>query len=470
MRRCLILLALAAALPAAAQPSRPLMPMLDAAGIAKSCDEGLARARDLVKAMAAKAGGAGFFAEWNRLEIAIEDTSGPISNFGNLHPDKVTRDAAAPCLQKYTAFQTEIFQDEKVFARLKDAKPADARETKLKKNLAEGFEDSGIALPAQKRARAKEIFTRLEELRLEFERNVGEDGTTVTFTPDEVEGLGEAFLGRQKRDAGGHYVMGLDEPSYSAFMVNARSEAARRRYFMARSKKGGARNLEILDEGFRLRKELAGLYGLPTYADYALRRKMVGSPAVVSKFLAEVKGAVTEVEKRELDELAAEKRRDRGEDARLQRWDVSYYEEKVRKARFRVDQEKYRAYFPTEKSMEFAMLVAETLYGVKFRRRRSRPGIPRCAISTWPTRKAASTWPASTSTSIRATASATARGTRACAAGARSRHGRRIRCSPPTSAATGSTRASARRCCTSSATPCTPCCRRPSTSRRREPR
>jgi thimet oligopeptidase len=46
---------------------------------------------------------------------------------------------------------------------------------------------------------------------------------------------------------------------------------------------------------------------------------------------------------------------------------VSYYEEKVRKARFRVDQEKYRAYFPTEKSMEFAMLVAETLYGVKFR-------------------------------------------------------------------------------------------------------
>jgi thimet oligopeptidase len=365
--RSIILLLAAAALPATAQPSRPLLPILDAPGIAKSCDAGLARARDMIKAMEARPGQGGFFAEWNRLQIAMEDTVAPISNLGNLHPDKAVRDAAEPCLQKYSALSTEIFQNEKLYARLKEAKPATPREEKLKRNLGEGFEDSGIALPPEKRARAKEIFTRLEKLRQDFERNVRDDPTTVRFTAAELAGLPEAFLKRQKRDAEGHYVLGLDEPTYVTVMTNAPNEGARKRHFIARANKGGLVNLDILEEGFTLRRELANLYGLPTYADYALRRKMAGKTQVVTKFLAEVKSALDVVEKRELEELAAAKKKELGEGAVLARWDASYYQEKVRKERFAVDQEKYRQYFPTAKSVDFAMLVAETLYGVKFR-------------------------------------------------------------------------------------------------------
>ena len=365
--RTLILAAITVALPAAGQTSRPLLPLLDAPGIAKSCDAGLARARDMIKAMEARPGEVGFFGEWNRLQIAMEDTAAPISNLGNLHPDKAVRDAAEPCLQKYSALSTEIFQDEKLYARLKEAKPANAREEKLKRNLAEGFEDSGIALPPDKRSRAKAIFTRLEKLRQDFERNVRDDPTVVKLTPAELEGLGEAFLKRQKRDAEGNYILGLDEPSYVTVITNAPNEEARKRYFIARSNKGGLRNLDILEESFTLRRELANLYGLATYADYALRRKMVGKTEVVTRFLADVKGALDSVEKRELEDLAAAKKKELGESAVLARWDTAYYQEKIRKARFAVDQEKFREYFPTDKSLQFAMLVAETLYGVKFR-------------------------------------------------------------------------------------------------------
>jgi thimet oligopeptidase len=375
MRRLLLAVAACVGVSAAAQnPQRPQVPLLDAPAITKACDATLARARKAIAAMEAKKGPAGIFGEWNRLQIGMEDI-GPIYLLGNVHPDKAVRDAAEPCLQKYTELSTEINQNEKLFRRLSAAKPANQVQAELRKDVIEGFEDSGVALPPAKRKRAKEIFDKLEELRQAYDRNVRDDPTRVTFTAAEMEGLPEAYLKRHDslKDKDGNYVLTLQSPSYAPFMQNAKQEPARRRYYVAKLSEGGAKNLDLLYEIFVLRKELAGLYGLPTYAHYVQRRKMVGSPEVVNKFLGEVKAAVLEVEKKELGELAAEKAKETGKplaETRLERWDVSYYQEKVRRERFSIDQEKLRKYFPTGKAIDFTLLLSETLYGVKFRERK----------------------------------------------------------------------------------------------------
>ena len=309
-------------------PSRPLAPLYDAAGLTKACEGVLASARKQVSAMEAKAGGAGIFDEWNRLSISLENVMDGIYLLGEVHPDKAVRDAAEPCLQKYTTFGTELLQNEKLFARVKAAKPATAHQTKLKKDLMDGFEDSGVALPAAKRARAKQIFDTLEEKRQVFDRNVRDDPTKVTFSAAEMEGMPAGYMKthESKKDASGNYVLDLKYPSYIPFMQNAKSEAARKRYYVAKLNEGGAANLDLLDDIFKLRKELAGLYDLPSYADYVLRRKMVGRPEVVTKFLGDVKGAVTYLEKKEIEELRAEKAKELDrplETTKLERWDVS---------------------------------------------------------------------------------------------------------------------------------------------------
>src|SRR6185503_6877205 len=160
---------------------------------------------------------------------------------GSVSPDKAVRDASEPCLQKYTALSTDLFQNEKLFARVRAAKPAGAHQAKLRKDLLEGFEDSGVALPPAKRARAKEIFDRLEQLRQDFDRSIREDPTKVTFTAADVEGMPEGWLKAQEknRDASGNYRVGLDYPSYFPFMQNAKSEDARKRYFIAKNNEGG---------------------------------------------------------------------------------------------------------------------------------------------------------------------------------------------------------------------------------------
>ena len=361
-----------AAAPAKA-PQRPLVGAYDAATVTSLCNDGIARARDSFARMEARKGGAGFFDEWNRLQVEIEDVVNPIYLVGSVHPDKAVRDAADPCLTKYTTLSTELFQSEKLFARVKATKPANARQAKLRKDLIEGFEDSGVALPPDRRKRAKEIFDRLEELRQAFDKSVRDDPTTVVMTPAEMEGMPEAYLKAQKKDGQGNYVLRLDYPAYFPFLTNARNEEARRRYWIAKQNEGGAENLKRMDEIFLLRKELASLYGLPSFAHYSLRRKMVEKPETVTKFLADVKAAVTEVEKRELEELRAEKARETGKPlaaTTLRRWDVQYYQERVRSARYSVDQEQLRKYFPTDKAVAFALELSQTLYGVRFAERK----------------------------------------------------------------------------------------------------
>jgi len=354
---------------AAPQPRRPLVPLLDAAGVTRLCDETIASAKKTIAEMDAKSGAGAIFDEWNRLQIAIENAANPIYLLGSVHPDKAVRDAAEPCLQKITTLGTDILQDEKLYARMKAASPANPHQAKLKKDVLEDFEDSGVALPPDKRARAKAIFDKLEELRQAYDRNVRDDPTTVTFTPAEMEGMPEPYLKAKKRDQQGNYVLKLDYPSYLPFLENAKNGAARERYYRAKLNEGGAPNLDLLNEIFQLRKELAGLYGLPSFAHYSLRRKMAHDPATVQKFLDDVKVAVTDLEKKELEELRAEKAKDLGTplaDTKFNRWDLAYYQEKVRHNRYAIDQESLRKYFPTGKAIEYVFRISQTLYGVKF--------------------------------------------------------------------------------------------------------
>jgi len=371
MNRLIPILFAAVVLPAgAADPRAPLVPLYDAAGATRACDEGLARVKKTIDALAARKGANAIFAEWNRLFIQIEDASNALSLYATIHPDAAVRAASEECDQKFTSLNTELYQNEKLYARVKAAVPGNPKQAKLQRDLLQGFEDSGVSLPPDKRARAKQLADQMEELRQAFERNVRDDPTTVSFTPGEVAGLSEAYLKSKKRDASGNYVLRLEQPSYGPFMENARSEAARERYYRARFNQGGEKNLEILQKLYELRRELAQLHGLPTFADYVLRRKMAANPETVNKFLADVKAAVEPIERREIDELRAEKARELGADptaVRLNRWDVAYYQERIRRARFDIDQEKLRAYFPSAKAVDFALLVAERLYGLRFK-------------------------------------------------------------------------------------------------------
>jgi thimet oligopeptidase len=82
-----------------------------------------------------------------------------------------------------------------------------------------------------------------------------------------------------------------------------------------------------------------------------------------------VKAAVTEREKRDLEEFRAGKARHLNqplEATTLNRWDVAFYTERIRRERYSVDEEAFRPYFPPQQSLKFVMRLAEQMFGIKY--------------------------------------------------------------------------------------------------------
>ena len=264
-------------------------------------------------------------------------------------------------MRDIASFHVEVLQNEALFERVRAVTPATPPHARLKKDLIEAFEDSGVALPPEPRARAKAIVERLTASTRSSRATSATTRRASPSRPRSARGSRRAYLARVAKDASGRIVLGFDYPDFNPFMANAANEEARRRYYMAYLHRGTPRNLEILDEIVALRKELAGLYGLPSYAHYVTRRRMAGTPDAVDRFLADVQDVVRSVEERDSRGAArAESRADRiargARDARRAGM-CSYFSERLRERRYSIDQEALRKYFPMPGTLDWLLAV-----------------------------------------------------------------------------------------------------------------
>jgi len=353
--------------------TRPTVPIYDAAALVTAAEHALAEARlrlaEIETLPTERITPEAVLDAWDRIAMMLEDAYGPISLLNSVHPDAEVRDAGDRALIEESVFMTELFQNEQLYERVRRVEPVTNAQKQLQKDLLEAFEDSGVALPPEKRDRFKVISERLTELAQEFSKNIRENKTVLTFTPEECGGLPQSYMDRVPRDGQGNIVVGFDYPDYVPFMSNAVDAEARKRYYVANMNRGTARNLEIMDEIVALRKEIADLYGVPSYAHYVTKRRMVENPETVARFLDEVKNGVTEAELSDLRQLAEVKAELTGlpvEQSSIARWDVVYYRERLREKRYAVDQEALRAYFPTLPTLHWMLDITERLYGIRF--------------------------------------------------------------------------------------------------------
>jgi thimet oligopeptidase len=353
---------------------RPLLPVFsNAEQVNALCDAGLAVARRKIDAFAAAphnaAAAASALRRWDEIAMQVEDFGGATDIAASVATDAKVRDAADACNVRVSSLFNGLYQNTGAYERIRLVKSAAGPDAELLKVLNEGFEDAGVTLPEARRQRAREILDRLDQLAIEFQKNTREVRANIDFAPAELGGLPPAYLERHQPGADGRVTLTMDYTDYFPFMENAVSGEARQCYFVAFNNVGGERNLVIMAEADNLRKELAGLFGKPSYAEYALQRRMAGTPQAVWRFLDQVKAKVDEVERRDLDILRQAKSAMLGTpvvDTRIERWDTFFYLERVRRERYAIDQEALRRYFPSEASVAWMFDLAHRLYGVRF--------------------------------------------------------------------------------------------------------
>jgi thimet oligopeptidase len=359
---------------ATAKDARPQIPLFKSGQITPRCDAGLAdlasRAAALEKMPLSDAKNAkSVLAKWDDLAVATEDLQGPFDFLSNVDPDPQVRSEMEACLVRINAFTTQLFQNEKLFQLIKATAVSDIIDAKLRQDALDGFEDTGVTLPKAKQQRMLELAKKLDELAQEYARNVRDNTEKLAFSADEVKGLPESYLAKAKRDDKGNYLLGYDKPDYFPFMESSENSAARKRFEIGYENRGGAKNLAVLAEATQLRREMAGLFGFDNYADYVQRRRMAERAKGVLAFLDAVQQAIVDVEKKEIEQLRvfkAERLKTALLDTTMPRWDQLYWQEQLKKARFNVDQEALRKYFPTEAAIPWILDVSAKLYGVKF--------------------------------------------------------------------------------------------------------
>lgn len=372
MNRSFLLPCLLLALAGSPASARTTIEIFDTAeAVNRACDAGVAAAReaaeDIRQVPIEQAGVDNVLAAWDDLYMAMADRIGPAYLQAYVHPDQAVRDAGQDCINRTTRLETDLYQDPALFQRVQAVVPDDAADRALQTHLLAEFEDSGVALSDERRQRAKALLQRIEELGQQFQQNLRENDTVLTFAPDEQRGLPDAFIERVPSDDQGNLRLQMQYPHYFPFMENAADADARERFYRAFNNRGGDANLDILDQLESLRRELAGLYGFDSYAAFATRRRMVGDPATVHAFLDRVADTLAPLQTAELAELTRLKAEYTGRDeVTLAPWDKSFYLTRLRESRYDIDAEAMRRHFPMPAMTDWVLHVAEKLYGLRF--------------------------------------------------------------------------------------------------------
>ncbi len=253
----------------------------------------------------------------------------------------------------------------------------------LDKTLAD-FRRQGAQLATADKEQLKLLDAELSVVTTRFSQNVLdatnafelviEDESRLAGLPESAREMArEAAMAKGK--AG--YRFTLQAPSVTAVLTYADDAELRREIwtaFNARGTAGEHDNRGLVGKVLELRRARANLLCFKHFADLVTDDRMAKDGESAKRFiddLTEKSLAAFEREQTELAEFAASL----GAKPPLSPWDVGYYVEKLRKARFELDEEELRAYFPAERALQGAFEVAERLYGVKI--------APRNGVPVW---------------------------------------------------------------------------------------
>jgi len=329
---------------------------------------------------------ASFVVPLEELSHRLNRVWSPISHLNGVANSAELRFAYNECMPLLTAYTSELGQNTALQAGYAyilqhEVSTLNAVQVKVVENALRDFRLAGVALPAERKARYREVIQRLAQLTTKFSENVLDAGLAYTRHITDFKVLAglpgntieRAAANAQEANLAG-WLLKLDQPTYQAIMASAEDGALRRDFYEAwitRASELGPSagrfdNNPLITEIMRLRHEAAELLGFGNYAAYALATRMAKNCAQVLGFLEELAQRCLPTARQEFSAL--EKFAGRS----LAPWDVAFYSEKLQEDRFKISQEALRPYFPLPKVLSGLFMVAKKLYGIEIC---ERPGV-----------------------------------------------------------------------------------------------
>eukprot|EP01062_Namystynia_karyoxenos_P074406 TRINITY_DN71292_c0_g1_i1.p1 TRINITY_DN71292_c0_g1~~TRINITY_DN71292_c0_g1_i1.p1 ORF type:complete len:812 (+),score=274.24 TRINITY_DN71292_c0_g1_i1:98-2437(+) len=316
----------------------------------------------------------------NSVDVLLGNAASSAELTESVAPEKATRDAATACYLNISAYWGALSRDPQLYGVFKAASSpdvGDAAQRRWVSVTALAYKQSGVDLPAEKRAELQNITDQLDALGAQYEDVLDSSRGVVTRDVADsaaLEGLSAEYIAQ--RTKGDVVEISTDYPDYIPAMRYARNATLRKELYRLNLQRGMKEgNVETLEKVLRLRAQAAALLGYANWAEYSMAEQTVGGARAARAFLESAADSggdlsVRSRSQRELGEMALLKGADwaagrysyccgcnccdcpettsdpSGKDsAKIEAWDSAYYKELLRNRSYSFDSARLSEYF-----------------------------------------------------------------------------------------------------------------------------
>ena len=323
-----------------------------------------------------------------RMLQRVQATFGVLSQADTNPARQAVQKTVAP---KLSAHNDAIYLNPKLFARVRYLYERRAQlhlnpeQAQLLTVVYQRFVRAGAELSLADQSKLRAINTQLSTLQTAFQQKLlagTKDGGLVASDPVQLAGLSEGELAGAAQAASargltGRWLVPLQNTTQQPALASLENRATREQLFNLswnRSEKGDANDTRAtIEEIAQLRAQKAALLGFPNWASYVLADQMAVTPANAEAFMAKLIPATAAEQHREAAEID-QVIKSGGENFTVKPWDWERYSERVRKARFDLDQNEVKPYFELNNVLQKGLFfAANQLYGITFKERHDLP-------------------------------------------------------------------------------------------------
>ena len=289
-----------------------------------------------------------------------------------------------------SAHHDALLLNEKLFARVKavydQRSSLQGEDLRLTEVLYDQFVHEGALLSAADKEALKKINSEIAVLQTKFTNQVNagtKEAAVLVDKVEELDGLSEEAITRaaEAATAAGHkgkYLLEQTNTSRPGYLVDLNNRDVRRRVLeasLSRCSSGDSTNTHpTITRIAALRAEKAKLLGLPNFASWALSDQMAGRPEAVERLISQLAPACRAKVAADVAELEAFAQQTEGKDFKLAAWDLDYYAERLKKAKYDLNEADLKPYLVLDSVLKNGVFyAANQLYGLTFK---PRPDIP----------------------------------------------------------------------------------------------
>lgn len=287
----------------------------------------------------------------------------------------------------FSAHRDKLYLNDKLYQRIKaiDTRNLDSESKRLHQYYLENFELAGAGLSAEKKQNLMKINQELATLSSQFGSKLLEarkNGGLLISDVKELDGLSAeqiSVASEEAKKAGhiGKYLLNIDNTTQQSLLISLNNRKTREKLFKAswnRASRGdNADTRAIIERMVELRLQKAQLVGNKSFAEWKLKDQMAKTPEAAMKLMKQIAEPALAAARKEEAEIQKMIDAENG-GFKVEAWDWDYYAEKVRKAKFDLDESEIKPYFEIFNVLEKGVFyAANKFYGITFKKRTDLP-------------------------------------------------------------------------------------------------